>query len=341
MEKALEQGQGDWRRMVNELQQQLAIIQPQLVAAEAQLSEQLAEISAFEFQVRAYLEPLTRRLDRLDDEIKDLQRQLRRLQDSWLHADSPEGDDLLRAWRSSEDAGAAAGDEYRYHSAPTGPPPPTLSRKQAEELKTLYRQLARRFHPDFALNEEDRAYRTQLMMAINAAYTIGDLPRLEELAGEPDPQRPSYSAEDMVLALLRELERCQKRLSEIALDLERLSKHPSALLKRRADLAARKGRNVLEELAAELRDRISERMVQREILLSEIDAFENGEPEYIDDALADAVFNLGLEQALMEDGDISAAEWRDRHRNQIDWGDSDEEEGWEALRRARESGKKP
>jgi DNA repair exonuclease SbcCD ATPase subunit len=340
MDKTLETGHDDWGRVIHDLQQQLSVIQPELVTAEALLTDQIAQISAFEFKVRSHLEPLTRRLDRLEGEIQELQKQLRRLQDSWLFADTPEGDDLLRAWHSSEDAGAAAGDEYRYHSAPDGPPPAPVSGKKAAALKNLYRGLARRFHPDFALNEEDRAYRTGLMMAINAAYTAGDMEKLEELAREPDPQRPYYSPEEMALALLRELDRCQKRLAEIEVDLERLARHPSALLKKRADRAAKKGRDLFEELAAELRDRVAERMVQRDVLLSEIDGFENGNPDFVDDALADAVFNFGLEQALMEDGDIGAAEWRDRHRNQLDWSDDDEDDAWEALRRARDSGSK-
>lgn len=334
----LEPGRDDWQQMIAELQGQLDMLQPKLVAHEARLSEQLARISAFEFQLRTHLEPLTRRLDDLQGEIAELQKQLRLLQDSWMSATEPEADDLWRAWRMSAAAGAAADDDYRYHSAPAAPPPP-VSGKRGEAIKAVYRQLARRFHPDFALDEEDRTYRTGVMMAINAAYTAGDLEKLEQLAREPDPPRPHYTPEEMAMALLREIDRCQTRLAEITADLVRLAEHPSALLQQRAERLARKGRDLYAELASELRDRVAEHMVQRDVLLAEIEAFENGEPDFVDDAFADAVFNLGLEQALMEDGELSVAEWRDRHREAIDGGDEDED-GWEALRRARQKNDK-
>lgn len=338
IEQTLQPGRDDWQSMIVELQAQLDLLQPELVTQEARLSEQLARISAFEFQLRTHLEPLTRRLDDLQGEISELQKQLRRLQDSWISATEPEADDLWRAWRMSADAGAAADDDYRYHSAPAAPPP-GVSGKRGEAIKTVYRQLARRFHPDFALNEDDRAYRTGVMMAINAAYTAGDLEKLEQLAHEPDPPRPHYTPEEMALALLREVDRCQMRLAEIAADRERLAQHPSALLQARAERLTKKGRDLFAELASELRDRVAEHMVQRDVLLAEIEAFELGEPDFLDDAIAEAVFNLGLEQALMEDGNLSVAEWRDRHREVIDGGD-DEEEGWEALRRARQKNDK-
>lgn len=331
----IEPGRDDWQNKIHVLEQELDRLQPELITQEARLSEALARISAFEFQLRTHLEPLTRRLDDLQDEIALLQKQLRALRDSWIFAADPETDDLLKAWRMSADAGAAAGDAYRYHAAPAAPPQ-DVSAGRAEAIKKLYRQLARRFHPDFALDERDRDYRTNMMMAINVAYTLGDLPKLEQLAREPDPPRPHYTPEEMALALLRELERCQNRLAEIAVDLARLAKHPSALLQQRAQRAARQGRDLFAELASELRDRIAERMVQRDVLLAEIEAFENGEPEFMDDAFADAVFNLGLEQVLIEDRELSVAEWRERHRDAVDWGEADDEAGWEALRRARQ-----
>ena len=110
------------------------------------------------------------------------------------------------------------------------------------------------------------------------------------------------------------------------------------ILKRRAERAAAQDRDLFAELAAELRDRIAERLVQRDVLLAEIDDFANGEYDFADDAFADAVFNLGLEQALTEDDEVIVSEWRDRHRDQIDLGE-DDDEGWESLRKARNNGR--
>ena len=115
-EQGLINSKNNWREQIAELQTLLAEIKPILVAAEVELSERLAAINAFEFRIRSRLEPLTRRMDRLDEEIKDLREQLRQLQEDWYYADErPEGD-LYHHWRSSEEAGSAASGEYRFRN---------------------------------------------------------------------------------------------------------------------------------------------------------------------------------------------------------------------------------
>jgi hypothetical protein len=215
-----------------------------------------------------------------------------------------------------------------------------LSEDQHEKLKKLYRQLARRFHPDFALDEDDRAYRTSIMMAINAAYTAGDLSRLQELVSQPEPTRPDYTDEEYAAALLREITHCERRIEEIKKELQHLHHHPSAVLKKRTDEAAKNGRDLLEELAIDMREKIAGRMVQRDVLLAEIEDFNTDDPEIADDAFADAVFNLGLEKAFIKDDESGLSEWRDRNRNRLDLDDSeDEEEIWQSLRKIRNKGR--
>ena len=338
-EKRLTPTETAWQQRVSDLQAVLKKIRPQLLAAEQQLSEQLAEIGSFEFLVRSRLEPLNRRLETLEGEIKALEKELRQLREGYLFVHASDLGELYEAWRSSEQAGSAAAGDFRYHEPLSKPPEQSLSVDQSAKLKKLYRQLARRFHPDFALDESDRAYRTNIMMAINAAYTAGDLSRLQELISQPDPQRPDYSDEELAEALLQEITHCERRIAEIELDLERLHRHPSALLKKRVDEAALNGRDLLEELAVDMREKIAGRMVQRDVLQAEIEDFNNGEPEFADDAFADAVFNLGLEQAFIEDGESGLYEWRDRNRSRLDIDDTDDEEVWEALRKVRNKGR--
>jgi SNF2 family DNA or RNA helicase len=324
-----------WQQQISELKAVLKKIRPKLLAAEQQLSEKLAEIGSFEFLVRSRLEPLNRRLEKLEREIRDLEKRLRQLREGYLFLNFGANDELYEAWLSSKEAGSAADGEYRYHEPPSRPPNQSMSEDQSEKLKTFYRKLARRFHPDFALDEADREYRTSIMMAINAAYTAGDLERLQELLLQPDPQRPEYTDEEMAKALTSEVTHCEHRIAEIEKELERLRRHPSAILKKKVDDAALFGRDLLDELAADMREKIAERMVQRDVLQAEIDDFNFGEPEFADDAFADAVFNLGLEQAFNEDEESGLYEWRDRNWNRLDTDDSEDEEVWEALRKVR------
>ena len=339
--RALTPSETSWQQRISEFQAVLKKIRPKLLAAEQQLNEQLAEISGFEFLLRSRLEPLNRRLEKLESEIKSLENELRRLREGYLFFNSIENDELFKAWRSSEKAGYAAAGDFRYHEPPSSPPKPPLSEDQNEKLKNLYRKLARRFHPDFALDEADRAYRTSIMMAINAAYTASDLVRLQELVSQPDPQRPDYSEEELAEALLREVTHCENRIAEIEKELGRLNRHPSTILKKRMDEAALFGRDLLEELAVDMREKIATRMVQRDVLQAEIEDFNNDEPEFADEAFADAVFNLGLEQAFIEDDESGLYEWRDRHRDHLDVDEFDDDDVWEALRKIRNNGRSP
>ena len=305
----------NWRERVTELEATLAELRPRLIDAETQLADRLAAIGAFEYKLRARLESLSHRLDALQEEIDDLRAALRRYQDAldW-------GDDLQpavrgeRGWRFSGEEAAASG-RYRYHKTAEAPRP-ALAAEQQAALKQLYRQLARRFHPDLALEEADRAYRTDLMMAINAAYAAGDMAALERLAAEPDnaPRAP-HTDEELAAALQREIDHCRRRLSEIAAELATLEGHDSTRLLRRAERAAVEGRDLLAELAADLRRRINEKLVERDVLETQLEEMEQEGVELSADDLADIVYNLGLEQAGADNLLDSDRDWRPRERH--------------------------
>jgi predicted nucleic acid-binding Zn-ribbon protein len=303
----------NWRERVLELEATLAALRPQLIDAETQLADRLAAIGAFEYRLRARLESLSHRLDALQEEIDDLRAALRRYQDArnW-------GDDLPaahdeRGWRFSGEEAAASG-RYRYHKT-AETPRPVLAAEQHAALKQLYRQLARRFHPDLALEEADRAYRTDLMMAINAAYAAGDMAALQRLADEPDnaPRAP-HSDEELAAALQREIDHCRRRLAEIAAELATLEGHDSARMMRRAERAAAEGRDLLAEYAADLRRRINEKLVERDVLETQLEEMEQEGVELSADDLADIVYNLGLERADDDALLDSDRDWRPRER---------------------------
>lgn len=325
----------DWRSKIAELEALLEEIRPQLVTAEGELADRLAEISAFEFRLRVRLAPLTRRLEKVEAEIRTLRQKLRHLQDAWLF-----DDDWIEGYARRQDEwtfaerDAAREGAYRYREA-TDAPPATLSADEAESLKRLYRRLARRFHPDFALDEEDRARRTQLMMAINAAYAAGDLDRLEEIAAEPDrAPHAAYSDEELAAALWRELVHCRRRLQEVHEELARLEEHKSAQLMVREQTAAAEGRDLLAEMEKGLRAEVTQKLVQRDVLQAEIEAFLVGEADFAGEDLAETMYDLGLEEAFDDDSDAAFSAWRERQHGRFEADDGNDDEEWRAIRKA-------
>lgn len=318
-ERNLTETTSNWREQVEELQKLLAVIQVELIDAETGLAERLAAINAFEFKLRKLTTHLVERLDKLEAEIAAFRKQLRHL-DNGIDEDSqgPWSVDDVEDVATGE--GAQAEGEYRYRDAAPGEAPQELDEDEGAELKKLYRLLARRFHPDLALDEADREYRTQLMMAINAAYTAHDLEKLRQLALEPDSVHELELADsDQLLAeaLLRELDRCRRRLKEIEEEMARLEKHNSAKLMKQAEQAEANGRSWEDEILDQLQEQINRKMVERDVLKQEV-AYHSGSESKVDgDAFADAVWDITLDFAYDEDPDAEAEEYYNRRRDKF------------------------
>lgn len=125
----------------------------------------------------------------------------------------------------------------------------------ARTIKRLYRKLARACHPDFASDETDLLYRTQVMVEINAAYGDKDLEALQmiylEVVGEDD--EVSWGAND----LLEQYRAIHQRLRREAYDLKQeifeLDKSELMILRHNANsLYQREGRDLLRELANQM-----------------------------------------------------------------------------------------
>lgn len=117
-------------------------------------------------------------------------------------------------------------------------------------LKKLYRLLARRYHPDLAIDDADRAYRNRIMVLINDAYAEKDLDALLALA-----EKDGIVSPDIPLAALH-LQKLEAERNELAWRCSRLQgKYDDLLhcemmrLKIDAALAQNKGRDLLREMA--------------------------------------------------------------------------------------------
>lgn len=307
-DKDVIQAATNWQEQIERSQAALEDVLNQLVEAEEQLAEQQAAIGAFEFKLRARIGHLTKRLDELDAEIKEYRRQLSWLNDDW-EAIAEEMD-----FRSVGQGEAATGDHFQEGASAA---PQSLNEEERKEIKQLFRQLARRFHPDIAVDAADREYRTQMMAAINAAYAAGDLERLQQLALEPDAvDLVEYAQTDQQLAeaLAREIERCRRRLVEIRQELEYLEQHQSTRLMRRAQQAEAEGRDLLAEMSRRLEEQVTQKMVERDVLKSELENVAKEGFTFHDRDYADLIWDVSLDQAYEDGLDSEYERWLRKQR---------------------------
>ena len=324
----------DWTRKVQELNTLLAQAEAELIDAETRLAELMAAINAFEFRLRLATRPLIQKIDAVQAEIDRLQQTLRDL----FNGVRPRPQDENDAWQQDRErfvgAGAAGGEQFRYHEGQTDGPaqPAAVDEETAAQLKRLFRELARRFHPDLAASDAERAHRTDMMMQINAAYTARDLQALQKLLLTPDPAGSFVTDNDELRAqrLTLELAQVQRRLAEVQQELALLNKHNSARLMRRADRLARSGRDLLHEIADELRQKLSNGIAERDQLLDDIETFDPDSEEAVAERLATAVYELGLEEGLDdfeddEEDELADEAWELRWQERPSWYDDEEE----------------
>ncbi len=129
----------------------------------------------------------------------------------------------------------------------------------SENLKKLYREVARLCHPDLAGNEQEREYRHKLMIAANQAYESGAEDRLQALLSSEtsfvELTRQSNSALDLV-HMLRAISTTQERLNETKAEIERVKHSELYRLKLRADRAESVGHNFLLDLISQVERQI-------------------------------------------------------------------------------------
>jgi hypothetical protein len=131
-------------------------------------------------------------------------------------------------------------------------------------LKSLFREVAKRIHPDHARDYDDERHRTQLMAQANAALLREDAALLHRMLHSHDlPIEPTDARTELTrtLALLRHL---QRDLIALHSEMEALANSEMADLQRRTAVAAAEGNDLLAELAARVKGRIGSAMSRYE-----------------------------------------------------------------------------
>jgi hypothetical protein len=254
------------REQITHLRAELTQAHNDLIEAEAELADRLAEVNAFELEFEAKVGHLMDSLEGLEKEIQWYTERIQILRSKEIFGQAHISVDTQyrRAWQAPPP------------SAPTPPPRPVDPSSEAE-IKRLYRQLARRFHPDLAIDEADRTRRTAKMTAINDAYAARSLVELIALADDTGTTIDTGRAQrgqtetQLVQALQAELDRCHRRLREIQQELQGLRYRPSVELSIEVKLARSRGRDLLAEMATELERKIARKTAERDMLKAQFD----------------------------------------------------------------------
>ncbi len=137
-------------------------------------------------------------------------------------------------------------------------PAPATGGDDAAELKSLYRRLARRYHPDLARDEDGQVRAASLMVRINALYRAGDLAGLRALADQAlgaEPAEEGLTLEREVALLEARRARFVEVLEGLKEELAALEACPTAQLWRKVTEREASGRDAFADLRRELGER--------------------------------------------------------------------------------------
>ena len=129
---------------------------------------------------------------------------------------------------------------------------PRLDGAEEDEAARLYRELARRFHPDLARTDEERRRREPLMQRVNAAFRERDLAALRAFGqetGADDPAFETRSIGEKLVWAIREVARLDGVIAGLGGKLAALRAADSFVLWQRQEA----GERVLERLEDDLR----------------------------------------------------------------------------------------
>jgi DnaJ-domain-containing protein 1 len=230
------------------------------------------EIAAFEVEYNAQVKPLQDELDAVKLHIEEYEQrnELLRFRGNRLSAMQLEAEVEIRIGarhRPAEDNYAPS--PYTRQKWESVSPQPDVAVKT--QLKSFYRELAKRFHPDLAADEDEaeREARGARMAEINEAYARGDLEALRRAATLSDarPKLPPTLAE-----LLAERDRLDALVIRLRQDIAELNRDPLMLLKIDAALARHDGRDLLAEMATDLHIQLVEQRGALNRLIAEFRA---------------------------------------------------------------------
>lgn len=242
----------------------LAEKRERLAAVRAALAEREADIAQIRAQLKAFEGRYLQRVGVLYAELDEIAARITEREVDLYDSDS--------ARRRAREARQRA---QETHEAAFGADQEPVEFDPSPSLKTLFREVARRIHPDFASDDAEQKHFTLLMTRANHAYNCGDAETLQRLLDDHLEVNASGSDEGDGVTLLRLARQIQHAVRDIArLDGEQQTLLQSEIgqLYTGAEAAAHEDRDLLAELAAGLRERIADAQYRLEFVERQVSA---------------------------------------------------------------------
>jgi hypothetical protein len=230
----------------------------QLAAVRTALAERESEVAQIRAQLKSFEGRYLRQVGILYAELDDLEARIAEREVDLYDSDAARRRAEEARQQAQETHDAAFGDA---REAEEFDPPPSL--------KTLFREVARRIHPDFARDDAETKYFTLLMARANQAYSRGDTETLQRLLDDHLEINASVAGEGAaaeMLRITRQIQHAERDMARLDVEWNSLLGSEIAQLHVDAEAAAAEHRDLLTELATTIQEQIADARRRFELL---------------------------------------------------------------------------
>jgi hypothetical protein len=218
----------------------------ELAEKELELSTLEMELSLFEGKYARTIGILFAELDEIEKEIA---KELLRLNPKEEYRQGfQRAERKARASRDAIDEKVAQGDKKPF--------------EPSDELRELFRKVAKAIHPDFATDPQERALRNALMSRANEAYKKGNIKGLRQILDEWEKKdKRSYTDQAEIIQLdqlEQKIQQIKLRIKNIEIRISELKKSELYQLMVKVEQMELEGRDLLSEMAKKLQEQILE-----------------------------------------------------------------------------------
>ena len=234
--------------------QELSVVRAALAERELELADLCAQLRSFEGRYLRQVGVLYAELDDWDARVAELEASLESSRSAQQRAE--------RARKRADDT----------HDATHGEASKAPDFKPSADLKSLFREIAKRIHPDFAKDDAERQRRTRFMAEANEAYSRGDAEALQRILDEYSESSPSVLGEGIgaeLIRIIRQIAEAKKHTAAIEQELVTLRASEIAKLRNDVDTAEQLGRDLLSELAVTVGEQVERARREYETLAKE------------------------------------------------------------------------
>ncbi len=221
---------------------ELSALETELIQRELDLATLRAELADFE---RRYLQTV----GVLYAELDEIEAQIAEGEARRKPADEHAQEQAARARAQAQESSEIARATVEPRSRPT------------DNLKKLFREVAKRIHPDLATTDVDRVRRQKLMAEANLAYENGDEPKLRSILTDWEASPDTVEGEGVgaeLIRVIRKIAQIERRLAEIEDATQQLNTSDLFQLRLKADEAETQGRDLLTDMASQIEIQIDE-----------------------------------------------------------------------------------